>query len=151
MWQPDWTRRDRTNLYLLPPGRYQEQEFLAFQLLPSAEVVDWRRQFLLTVRPTQRHMGLTVAGELERIRVIGNSARRVFCIINTEYFLARFNEKEREQFWLGLWSDFPHLTGLILFASLDTPALLPGKSDLDQWRSEGRLFSVESNRAPQHS
>jgi|SRR6185295_141853 len=144
MWQPEWTRRDKTNLYLFPPRRYEEQEFLTYQLLPSAEVVDWRKQFLSTVRPKQRHMGLTVAGELERIRRIGNSARRVFSIINTEYFLVRFTERERERFWLGLWSEFPHLMGIILFVALDMPALLPDKLDLENWRRDGRLFSVES-------
>jgi hypothetical protein len=144
MWQPDWTRRDRTILYIVPAQRFEEQEFLTYQLLPSAVVVDWRKEFLANVRPTQRRMGLTVTGEIERIRRIGDSARRVFSIINTEYFLARITEREREQFWLAMWSDFPHLTGMIMFSALDTIALLPDKLDLESWRNEGRLFSVEN-------
>lgn len=144
MWQPDWTRRDRTILYIVPSSRFQEQEFLTYQLLPSATVVDWRKDFLANVRPTQRRLGLTVTGELERLRRIGNSARSVFSIINTEYFLARFTEREREQFWLALWNDFPHLTGIIIFSALDTPALLPDKLDLENWRKDGRLFSVDN-------
>ena len=77
-------------------------------------------------------MGITVASELQRLRAIGNSARRIFSIINTEYFLAKFTTMEREQFWLGLWSDFPHVTGIVLFTVLNTPAFLPDKlEDLD--------------------
>lgn len=144
MWQPDWTQRDRTILYIVPSTRFQEQEFLTYQLLPSATAVDWRKEFLAKVRPTQRRLGLTVASEIERIRRIGNSAQRVFSIINTEYFLAHFTEREREQFWLALWSDFPHLTGIIVFSVLNTPALLPDKLDLENWRKDGRLFSVET-------
>ena len=144
MWQPDWARRDMTNLYIVPPTRFQEQEFLTYQLLPAAAVVDWRKEFLGTLRPKQRRLGLSVAGELERLRRIGNSAQRVFSIINTEYFLARFTARELEQFWLALWSDFPHLTGIILFCTLDTPALLPDKLDLENWLNDGRLFSVET-------
>jgi hypothetical protein len=144
MWQLDWTRRDRTNLYLIPPTRYQEQEFLTYQLLPSAVVVDWRKEFLANVRPTQRLLGLTVSGELNRIRRIGDSARRVFSIINTEYFLARFTEREREQFWLALWGDFPHIKGIIIFSALDTPTLLPDKLDLENWRNDGRLLALNN-------
>src|SRR5437660_1737632 len=132
MWQPDWSRRNRSCLYLVPPARYEEQEFLTYQLVPSAEIIDWRQRFLSTVRPMQRHMGITVAAEIQRLQSIGNSARRVFSIINTEYFLAKFTAAEREQFWLGLWSDFPHVTGIVLFTALNTPALLPDKLDLER-------------------
>jgi hypothetical protein len=142
MWQPNWTRRDRTNLHIVPPVRFQEQELLTYQLLPSAEVVDWRKEFLSNVRPAQRLLGLTVTGELERIRRIADSARRVFSIINTEYFLARFTENEREDFWLALWGDFPHHKGIIVFSVLDTAALLPNKLDLENWRNDDRLLSV---------
>jgi hypothetical protein len=140
MWQADWGRRDKTNLYVVPAAKFQEQEFLAYKLWPSAVIVDWRTDFLTSVRPTQRHMGLTVAGEIERIRQFCNSERQVFIIINTEYFLARFTEIEREQFWFGLWGDFPHLKGIIIFTALDTPAFLPNKLVLESWDNAGRLI-----------
>jgi hypothetical protein len=144
MWKPDWTRRGKTNLYIVPPARYNEQDFLTYQLLPSAKVIDWRKEFLSAARKAQKRLGLTVASELERLDRIGNSERRVFSVINTEYFLARFNEREREQFWRGLFNGFPHLTGILVITALDSPSLLPSKFDLEDWRKDGRLFFAEN-------
>lgn len=140
MWKPDWTRRDRTSLYLVPPEKFDKQEILSYQLLPSVAIVDWRKEFLSSVRSTQKRLGITVRSEIERLQAICNSDRRVFSIINTEYFLAHFTEGEREQFWLALWSSFPNLTGFLLFTVLDTPMLSPDKYTLDDWQKDGRLF-----------
>lgn len=143
MWNPDWTRRGRTHLYIVPRERYLEQEFLTYALAPSAIVVDWRKYFLDQARPTQKRLSLTLADEIKRLTRIGNSDKRIFSIINTEYLLARFNEKEREQFWGALLDNFPHLNGLILFTALDAPALLPDKLTLANWQTDGRLFYAD--------
>ena len=140
MWKPDWKRRDRTHLYIVPRERYAEQAFLTSALAPEAVVVDWREDFLKTARPRQKRLDLTVAGEVARLMRIGNSDKRVFSIINTEYLLARFDEKKREEFWLALFKNFPHLEGLLIFCALDAPALLPDKLTLENWRKDGRLF-----------
>lgn len=144
MWKPDWTRRDRSNLYLVPPEKYDRQDFYSKQLLPSAAVIDWREEFLRSARPTQKRLGVTVRSEIERLQAICNSERRVFSIINTEYFLARFNERERGQFWTALWSSFPNLTGFLIFIVLDTPMLAPDKYVLEDWQKDGRLFRAEN-------
>lgn len=143
MWKPDWTRRDRTHLYIIPRERYAEQDFFTNALAPAAVIVDWREEFLKTIRPTQKRLSLTVAGEVERLTRIGNSDKRIFSIINTEYLLARFDEAKREEFWLALLKNFPHLNGLLLFCALDAPALLPDKLTLEDWRKDGRLFYAE--------
>lgn len=140
MWKPDWTRRGRTHLYVVPHARFEEQELLAYALLSSSVVVDWRAEFLAAARPAQKRLGLSVAGEIERFTRIGNSDKRVFSIVNTEYLLARFDEPTREQFWLALFDGFPHLNGLLVFTVLDAPALLPDKLTLRDWEKEGRLF-----------
>ena len=143
MWQELWARRDRTALYLVPPEKYNQQEYLA-HLLPHVKVIDWREEFLQTATPTQRYLNLSVKSELDRIRKIGDSAKRVFCLINNEYFLTRLTARDRQRFWLGLWNDFPHTTGIIVFSVLDTPELLPDKIDLENWRKRGRLFSSDN-------
>ena len=140
MWKPDWGRRDRTNIYIVPAAKYDEQEFLGYRIWPSAAIVDWRTDFLSGVRPKQLHLGLTVSGEMDRIRRVGNSDRQVFVIINTEYFLAHFTPIERDRFWSSLWSDFPHLKGIVIFTTLDTAALLPNKVELERWANAGRLI-----------
>lgn len=140
MWIPDWTRRDRTHLYVIPREKYREQEFLTNALTPSAIVVDWREDFLETARPTQKRLSLTIEDEKKRLKRIGESDKRIFSVINTEYMLARFDEEQRRQFWISLWNDYPHLNGILLFCVLDAPTLLPDKLTLENWRKDGRLF-----------
>lgn len=144
MWIPDWMRRDRTHLYIVPRERYAEQEFLTNAFAPSAVIVNWREEFLKNVRPTQKFLSLTLNGEMNRLRSIGNSDKQIFSIINTEYLLAGLDEAKREQFWLSLWSDFPHLTGILLFCVLDAPALLPDNLTLKDWQKDGRLFYADN-------
>lgn len=144
IWKPDWTRRGRTHVYVVPRERYAEQKLLTYALAPSAVVIDWREDFLATARPAQKRLSLTIAGEIARLTRIGNSIdKRIFSVISTEYMLARFDENERRQFWLSLWSDFPHLSGILLFTVLDAPAFLPDKSSLETWQADGRLFYAE--------
>ncbi len=143
MWIPDWTRRDRTHLYVIPREKYREQEFLTNALTPSAIVVDWREDFLETARPTQKRLSLTIEDEKKRLKRIGESDKRIFSVINTEYMLARFDEEQRRQFWISLWNDYPHLNGILLFCVLDAPTLLPDKLTLENWRKDGRLFYAE--------
>lgn len=143
MWKPDWNRRDKSHLYIVPRARYAEQELLTYALAPSAKVIDWRTEFLKTVRPTQKRLSLTIAGELERLRKIADADKKIFSFINTEYMLARFDERMREQFWLALWKNFPYLNGILLFTVLDSPAFLPDKLTLADWHTEGRLFYAE--------
>lgn len=142
MWKPDWKRRDRTHLYVVPQSKFQEQEFLTYQLIPSAAIVDWRQEFLAAARPSQKRLGISVETEIRRLQTICNSAQKVFSVINTEYLLAHFTERMREQFWLALWSSFPNLTGILVFTVLDAPAILPDNYSLENWRREERLFSV---------
>lgn len=143
MWKPDWKRRDRSHLYIVPPARFKDQEFLTYQLIPSAKVVDWRREFLATARPTQKLLGINVQTEIARLQNICNSEQKVFSVINTEYLLAHFTERMREQFWLALWSNFPNFTGILVFIVLNSPAILPDEYSLENWRKEERLFSAK--------
>ncbi|HEX8198557.1 MAG TPA: hypothetical protein VF571_20345 [Pyrinomonadaceae bacterium] len=144
MWKPDWTRRDKTHLLIIPRERFAEQTLLTYALAPSAVVVDWREEFLREARPTQKRLSLTVAGEIDRLTRIGNRDKRIYSIINTEYLLAGFDERTRDQFWRSLWSDFPHLKGILLFTVLDAPAMLPDKLTLADWQADGRLFRAGS-------
>jgi hypothetical protein len=143
MWKPDWTRRDRSHLYIVPREKYLEQETLTYALAPSAKIVDWRAEFLNTVRPTQKRMGLTIDGEIKRLQKIVNTEKRIFSIINTEYMLAGFDEERREQFWLSLWKNFPNLSGILLFTVINAPAFLPDKLTLADWKSDNRLFYAD--------
>ena len=144
MWIPDWTRRDRTHLYIIPRERYSEQEFLTNVLAPSAVIVDWRKDFLETARPAQKRLSLTIDGEKKRLKRICDADKQIFSIINTEYMLARFDENERRQLWLSLWNDFPHLNGILLFCVLDASAFLPDKYTLESWQKDSRLFYAET-------
>ena len=140
MWLPDWTRRGRTHLYVIPRERYAEQEFLTNAFAPAAVVVDWREDFLTTARKTQKRLGITIDDEKKRLTRIGNSDKKIFSIINTEYLLAGLNEDRRKEFWLSLWNDYPHLNGVLLFCVLDAPQFLPDKLTLEDWRKDDRLF-----------
>lgn len=142
MWKPDWTRRDRTNVLLIPPEKFAEQEGFARSAFPSSKVVDWRKEFLRTARPHQKRLGLSVATEIGRLTSIGNSSRRIFAIINTEYLLAALNEEARDQFWLSLRNDFPHLEGILIFTVLATKEFLPDKLTLAAWKNTERLFEA---------
>lgn len=143
MWIPDWTRRDRTHLYIVPRQRFAEQENLTYALASNAVVIDWRKDFLETMRPTQKRLSLTIDTEKKRLKHIGDTGRRIYSVINTEYMLARFDEEQRKQFWLSLWNDFPHLNGILLFCVLDAPAFLPDKLTLEDWHKDGRLFYAD--------
>ena len=140
MWMPDWSRRGKINLYVIPRERWHEQEFLTFAFAPSATIVDWREDFLETARKTQKRLDLTIDTEKARLTRIGDADKKIFAVINTEYLLARFDENRRREFWISMWNDYPHLNGVVLFCVLDAPALLPEKSNLKQWREDGRLF-----------
>lgn len=143
MWIPDWTRRDRTHLYIIPRQKYAEQEHLTYALASNAVTVDWRTDFLETARPTQKRLSLTIDTEKKRLKRIGDAERKIYSIINTEYLLARFDEEQRKQFWISLWNDFPHLNGILLFCVLDVPAFLPDKLTLEDWHKDGRLFYAD--------
>ena len=145
MWEPDWTRRDRTVLQIISARRYSDQELFASQLFPASRIVDWRLDFLARARPRQRRLGVTVATEIRRLQELVDSERMVFSIINTEYLLARFSERERENFWLSMWSDFPHAKGFVIFTTLDSRALLPSSLDLQSWEQDGRLVDRSSD------
>jgi hypothetical protein len=138
-----WARRDKTALYLIPPQKYHLQHLFGSRL-PQVEIIDWRERFLQDLAPSQRYLNLSVKGELDRIRKIGNTKEKAFCLINNEYFLAYLSTKQRRQFWQGLWNDFPYLEGVIVFTVLDSPEILPDKIDLRRWKKQGRLFSSEN-------
>ncbi len=138
MWQDAWIRRDKTLLYLIPRDQFSRQEALAHQL-PHANVVNWREEFLRTVRPSQRYLSLSVQGELDRLKQIGEIRKSILCFINNEYFLTRFNGPERAAFYRGLWSDFAHHQSIIVFTILDSVQLLPSGVELEQWEMSGRV------------
>jgi hypothetical protein len=139
VWQEIWGKRNKTLLYLVPPNLYGRQEAVAYQL-PSVNVIDWREEFLRTVRPDQRHLNLTVQGELERLKQYSDERGGILCFINTEYMLTRFDRSEREAFWRGLWSDFPYCQSVIVFSVLDSPELLPTGINFEQWEASGRVI-----------
>ena len=143
MWKPDWKRRDRSHLYIVPPSRYDAQEFLTYQLIASAKIVDWRKEFLAAARPSQKLLGINVQTEIKRLQTICDSEQKVYSVINTEYLLAHFSGRMREQFWLALWSSFPNFKGILIFTALNSSAFLPDNYSLENWRREERLFSAE--------
>jgi len=142
MWEPDWTRRDKTNLCLIPVESYADQENLMRTAFPAAKIIDWRRGFLDTARRTQKRLSLTVESETKKLSTIGNSDRRIFAVINTEYMLAALDEQKREQFWLALRTNFPHLEGIIVFTALAAKEFVPDKLTLTAWRNAGRLIDL---------
>ena len=140
-WTPDWTRRDKTVLCLVPPTKYSEQSLLARTLIPSAVVVDWRSDFLHSTRPGQKRLGLTVESEIRRLTLLAESDRRVFFVINTEYLIAGLDRRSLDQFWRALKNSFPHPKGIVIFCALNTKGFVP--SYLDEWRNGDRLIVVD--------
>lgn len=147
MWEPDWTRRDRTLLCIMSPNSYASQEALARSIFPSSRVIDWRTEFLNTLRPTQKRLDLSVDSEIKRLAKIGDSEKRIFSIINTEYMLAGFTPEKRDQFWLALKGDFPHSKGILIFSVLAAKDLMPHKLTLEDWLRGGRLLDASEIQA----
>lgn len=52
----------------------------------------------------------------------------------------RFDRHERQAFWRGLWTDFPHGESVIIYAALDSPELLPLSSEFARWESSKRVL-----------
>ncbi len=131
--------RDRTLMLLIPPERYARQPDFVAAHLSGVIVLDWRAEFLRTVRPAQRYLNLSVRGEVERLKQ-ASAARKgdALCFINTEYALAHFSYDERQEFWRALWGDFPYSDAILIYAALDARELLP---DLEQWKQAGRVLS----------
>lgn len=142
MWNDLWTLRDKTALFLVPPEKYREQAEIAGRL-PSATVVDWREVVLGDVKPSQRFLNTSVDTELARIRKIADSGGETICLVNTEYFLARFSPEERGRFWRGLWGSFPHTASAVVLFVLNSAEIVPDKLDLAAWEQQGRLFDYE--------
>jgi hypothetical protein len=141
MWEEVWNRKDRTLLLLIPTAEFARQEPFVRQL-PHVRVVDWRKEFLQTLRPDQRFLNLRVQSELDRLKVwVKSNEGSIICVINTEYALSRFDPNERQLFWRGLWLDFPYCTSIVVFSVLDSPELLP--CNLEQWRASRRLVNPD--------
>jgi hypothetical protein len=142
MWNLDWTRRDKSNILLVPAEKFANQASLGRAAFPSSKIIDWREEFLRSVRPNQKRLSLAVESEIKRLTAIGNSDKRIFTVINTEYLLAGINEESKEQFWLALRNDFPHLEGILIFTVLASKEFLPDKLTLAAWKKAGRLFDM---------
>lgn len=140
MWEDVWNRKDRALLLLIPTAEFARQEPFVHQL-PHIRVIDWRMEFIRTLRPDQRFLNLRVQGELDRLKAWVNSNEgSILCVINTEYALTRFDFNERQLFWRGLWMDFPYSRSIVVFSVLDSPELLP--SNLEQWRAGRRIVDT---------
>lgn len=138
-----WTSpRKRTALFLFPPELCGNQEELASNF-SNCTVIDWLSNTLKKADDLQRFVNTNVDIEIDNIRQKADSERKVFCFINNEYFLARFDGEERKLFWQSLWKNFPHLNGIVVFFVLNSPEILPNNLDLESWKEEDRLFSYK--------
>lgn len=132
-------RRDRTLIMLIPPQRCRHQAVFVHEHLDGFVLLDWRAEFLKTVRPEQRYLNLSVRGEVQRLKEAGAAHRHeMLCFINTEYALTYFDYDARQEFWRALWGDFPYNDAILIYTALDVPALLP--FDLEQWKQAGRVL-----------
>jgi hypothetical protein len=126
-------------ILLIPPERYARQQEFVTEHLSGVITLDWRAEFLKTVRPEQRYLNLSVRGEVERLKTASVARRgEALCFINTEYALTRFSYDDRQEFWRALWGDFPYSEAILIYAALDTPDLLP--FDLETWKKAGRVL-----------
>lgn len=131
--------RDRTLILPIPPGRCRDQEVFVYEHLSGIVLLDWRAEFLKTVKPEQRYLNLSVRSEVQRLKDAGRNFRReTLCFIKTEFALTYFTYDERQEFWRALWGDFPYNEAILIYTALDAPALLP--FDLEQWKKAGRVL-----------
>jgi hypothetical protein len=140
MWKKRFQHsRERTLLLLVPPERFARQEEFVYEKLSAISVLDWRAEFLQTVKTGHKHLNLSVRGEVERLKE-ASAARpgQTLCVINTEYALTRFSYDERQEFWRALWGDFPYNESILIYSALDAPALLP--LHLERWKAAGRVL-----------
>ena len=138
-WKRFQSSRERTLILLVPPERHARQEEFVHEHLSGVSIVDWRAEFLKTVKPEQRYLNLSVRDEAQWLKEA--SARRkgqMFCVINTEYALTRFSYDERQEFWRSLWGDFPYNEAILIYSALAAHELLP--FDLEQWKKAGRVL-----------
>lgn len=143
MWSRFQHSRECTLILLIPPSRFARQEEFVYEKLDAIDaVLDWRAEFLSAVKPTQRYLNLSVRGEVQRLKEVSAvRAGQALCIINTEYALARFGSDERQEFWRALWADFPYNQSILIYAALDSPALLP--FNLERWKAAGRVLPLD--------
>lgn len=142
MWKPDFTRRDRTNICVIPVEDWNKQSVVTSGRFPHAQIVDWRSTFLDGTRNNQRLLNLNVDLEIERLRRLGNSEPRIFAVINTEYLLAGFDEESRKLFWARLYGSLPYLKGIIILTVLATKDFLPDEMTTSTWERGGRFINL---------
>lgn len=131
--------RERTLLLIVPPARYARQQEFVHEHISGVSILDWREEFLKAVKPEQLYLNLSVRGEVERLKRASVTRKgEAICFINTEYALTRFTYDERQDFWRAMWGDFPYSDAILIYATLNTPALLP--FDLEQWKKAGRIL-----------
>lgn len=142
MWQTKFLySRERTLILPIPPERYARQEDFVHEQLSGISILDWRAEFLKTVKPEQRYLNLSVRNEVQWLKEVSARQRGyMLCLINTEYALTRFNDDERQEFWRSLWGDFPYNEAILIYSALDVPTLLP--FDLEQWKRAGRVLPL---------
>jgi len=140
MWRTKFRySRERTLILPIPPERYARQEEFVHEHLSGVSILDWRAEFLKTVKPEQRYLNLSVRDEAQWLKKV--SARQkghTICLINTEYALTRFSYDERQEFWRTLWGDFPYNEAILIYSVLDVPDLLP--FDLEPWKRADRVL-----------
>src|SRR5262245_8700486 len=128
MWRKDFQySRARTLILLIPPEHYTRQEgFVHERISGAVSILDWRKEFLNTVKPEQQYLNLSVSDEARRLKEVSVlQKKQTICFINTEYALTRFSYEERQDFWRSLWSDFPYNEAILIYSALDMPMLLP--------------------------
>jgi len=140
MWRTKFRySRERTLILPIPPERFAQQEEFVHEHLSGVSILDWRAEFLKTVKPEQRYLNLSVRDEAQWLKKV--SARQkghTICLINTEYALTRFSYDERQEFWRTLWGDFPYNEAILIYSVLDVPDLLP--FDLEPWKRADRVL-----------
>ncbi len=131
--------RERTLILLIPREYYARQKEFVYEHLSGVGILDWRAEFLKTVKPEQRYLNLGVRDETQRLKEVSALQKwQTLCFINTEYALTRFSYDERQEFWCALWGDFPYNEAILIYSALDVPALLP--FDLEKWKKAGRVL-----------
>lgn len=140
MWQTRFRySRERTLILLIPPERYAQQQEFVYEHLSGVSILDWRAEFLKTVRPEQHYLNLSVCGEVQRLKEVSALQKgHILCFINTEYALAQFSYDARQEFWRALWGNFPYNEAILIYTALNSPALLP--SNMEQWKKASRVL-----------
>lgn len=133
--------RYRTLILPIPPEFYARQQEFVYEHLSGVNILDWRAEFLKTVKPEQRYLNLSVRGEVQRLKEASAQQKgQTLCFINTEYALTRFTYDERQEFWRALWGDFPYSDAILIYTALAVPTLLP--FDMEQWQRAGRVLPL---------